>query len=196
MFDELELGHGIHDLISKTKYSRFHGTRLPVDIGEMPSTLLENWCWDKDILKYLSCHFSTLKSEYSAKWLKHHPNEKTPPKTIPDELLNKIIHNRNIFRGLYHLYQLYVFPNSICATLFHVMILTRNKSTVSRFDLAVHDVASHEQLEKLNFAKLWYDLRGELESQDFSEFYTRGHDYVTFSHLMNGYDVGYYSYLW
>jgi metallopeptidase MepB len=76
------------------------------------------------------------------------------------------------------------------------MILMVNARTVSRFDLIVHDMASHEQLEKLEFAKLWYDLRGELESQDFSKFYDGSHDHVTFGHLMNGYDVGYYSYLW
>lgn len=100
-----ELGHGIHDLVAHTKYSRFHGHRLPVDIGEMPSTLLENWCWDKDILKELSCHYSHL-PKYSEAWSAQNPGKDRPAKVIPDELLDSLIRNRNIFRGQYHLYQL------------------------------------------------------------------------------------------
>lgn len=34
-----ELGHAIHDLLSRTKFVNFHGSnRLPVDMGEMPSS--------------------------------------------------------------------------------------------------------------------------------------------------------------
>lgn len=102
----------MHDLISRTKYSRFHGTRLPVDIGEMPSTLLENWCWNKDILKELSCHYTTMDSTYLEQWRKDNPNQPDPPTKIPDELLDNIIKSRNIDRGQYHLHQLYVKTDS------------------------------------------------------------------------------------
>ena len=40
-----ELGHGIHDLAGRTKYSRFHGTSVVRDFVEAPSQMLENWCW-------------------------------------------------------------------------------------------------------------------------------------------------------
>ena len=96
----------MHDLISHTKYSRFHGTRLPVDIGEMPSTLLENWCWTKDILKELSCHYTTLDPDYLVQWRKDNPGQPDPPAKIPDELLDNILKSRNIDRGQYHLHQL------------------------------------------------------------------------------------------
>jgi Zn-dependent oligopeptidase len=40
----IELGHGIHNLVSQTRYSRFHGTSgLFYDFVEMPSMMLENW---------------------------------------------------------------------------------------------------------------------------------------------------------
>lgn len=55
-----EMGHGIHDFLARTKYVHFHGYRLPSDFGEMPRIMLKNWCWMKDVLKGLSCHYTTL----------------------------------------------------------------------------------------------------------------------------------------
>lgn len=54
-----ELGHGIHDLMGQTKYSRFHGTSVSWDFVEMPSQLLEYFCWDESILIKLSSHYKT-----------------------------------------------------------------------------------------------------------------------------------------
>merc|ERR1711939_383107 len=51
-----ELGHGIHDLVSRTTYSRFHGTNTVRDFVEAPSQMLENWCWTPSQLKALSRH--------------------------------------------------------------------------------------------------------------------------------------------
>ena len=63
-----ELGHGIHDLVSRTTYSRFHGTNTVRDFVEAPSQMLENWCWTPSQLKALSRHYSTLSSEYLEAW--------------------------------------------------------------------------------------------------------------------------------
>lgn len=37
-----ELGHGIHDLVAATHYSRFHGTNVVSDFVEAPSQMLES----------------------------------------------------------------------------------------------------------------------------------------------------------
>lgn len=66
---------------------------------------------------------------------------------------------------------------------------------VSIFDMAVHSPKTHEEIENLDAQKLWYDLREQIEGLDMSEARLGGHDYVTFSHLLAGYDAGYYSYL-
>lgn len=100
------MGHGIHDLLSKTKYARFHGTNLPRDIGEMPSIMLENWCWMKEVLKGLSCHYTTLDANYLKNWESKNPGAPEPPEKIPDILVENIVKRRFFNRGLYHLYQL------------------------------------------------------------------------------------------
>ncbi len=84
-----ELGHGIHDLVSRTKYARFHGTRTVQDFCEAPSQMLENWCWTSSQLKLLSQHYST--------------GEK-----IPDAMLESLIKAKDLNKGLFHLRQLHV----------------------------------------------------------------------------------------
>lgn len=54
-----ELGHGMHDLSGRCKYSRFHGAETASDFNEAPSQMLENWCWDATALKHLSGHYQT-----------------------------------------------------------------------------------------------------------------------------------------
>src|ERR1700710_539547 len=70
-----ELGHGIHDLAGRTKYSRFHGTSVVRDFVEAPSQMLENWCWTPSQLKSLSKHYYYTSSEYAAAY-----NEKSSEK--------------------------------------------------------------------------------------------------------------------
>lgn len=83
-----ELGHGIHDLMGKTKYSRFHGTSVAWDFVEMPSQLLEYFCWDKNVLKELSNHYES--------------GEK-----LPEELIDSIIKSKHVNGALFNLRQLH-----------------------------------------------------------------------------------------
>ncbi|KAI1450493.1 Metalloprotease [Annulohypoxylon stygium] len=83
-----ELGHGIHDLSGRTKYSRFHGTSTVRDFVEAPSQMLENWCWTPSQLKALSNHYQT--------------GEK-----IPDELIEKQISTKHVNDALFNLRQLH-----------------------------------------------------------------------------------------
>ncbi|KAI1171157.1 hypothetical protein F4777DRAFT_566511 [Nemania sp. FL0916] len=54
-----ELGHGMHDLSGRCRYSRFHGAETASDFNEAPSQMLEEWCWDARSLKLLSGHYLT-----------------------------------------------------------------------------------------------------------------------------------------
>ena len=45
-----ELGHALHCILTRAKYSRFAGTHVPVDFVEAPSQMLQNWVWDEKVL--------------------------------------------------------------------------------------------------------------------------------------------------
>ncbi|KAK9386936.1 peptidase family M3 [Lipomyces mesembrius] len=168
-----ELGHGIHDLLSKTRYIRFHGYRLPPDFGEMPSMMLEEWCWMQDVLESLSCHHTSLDPSSLQKWRSEHPGQPDPATKIPAHLVNMLIERRYASRASYHLHHL----------------------SISLFDLIVHGVSTDEKLASLDIQKLWYDLMEKIELLDFSACRDNGYANVSFGHLIAGYDVGYYSYL-
>ncbi|RCK55941.1 Saccharolysin [Candida viswanathii] len=83
-----ELGHGIHNILSKTKYSRFHGTHVERDFVETPSQMLEYWTWSKDELKGLSSHYKT-------------------GEPISNELIDQLISTKHVNTGLFNLRQLF-----------------------------------------------------------------------------------------
>lgn len=54
-----EFGHAMHSLLGATQMGSFAGTHVKVDFVEMPSQMLEEWLWDKEILKKVSKHYKT-----------------------------------------------------------------------------------------------------------------------------------------
>ena len=86
-----ELGHVMHQLCSRTQWSRFHGTKVERDFVEAPSQMLENWCWEASILQKLSSHYT--KKDASGQ-----------PEKIPLELCEKIVKAKNVNAGLMNLY--------------------------------------------------------------------------------------------
>lgn len=83
-----ELGHGIHDLMGQTKYSRFHGTSVSWDFVEMPSQLLEYFCWDEAMLTKLSSHYLTNES-------------------LPKDLIKSLVSSKNVNGAMFNLRQLH-----------------------------------------------------------------------------------------
>ncbi|EEA21849.1 saccharolysin, putative [Talaromyces marneffei ATCC 18224] len=84
-----ELGHGIHDLVRKTRYSRFHGTMTVLDFCETPSKMLENWCWLSRPLQSLSHHYET-------------------GEPIPQSMVDNLIRVKKVNSGLFYLRQLHI----------------------------------------------------------------------------------------
>ncbi|KAK0244414.1 metallopeptidase MepB [Armillaria nabsnona] len=83
-----EMGHVFHGLLSRTKFSRFHGTSVARDFVEAPSQMLENWCWEPKVLQKMSSHYET-------------------GQPLSPELIDKLIKSRYVNVGLFYLRQLF-----------------------------------------------------------------------------------------
>lgn len=169
-----ELGHAIHNLVSKTIYSRFHGTEVAEDFGEAPSQMLENWCWTPIFLKSLGQHFSYMSSEYFKFWKESSNGAPQPPSQMPDEMIENIVRLRNTNSAGFFLEQL-----QLCA-----------------FDMMIHQPKSNEAVESLDLAREYNKLVKDIQMfdvPDSSDAWNRS--FVAMPHFMENYDAGYYSYL-
>ncbi|WP_150149344.1 oligopeptidase A [Candidatus Enterovibrio escicola] len=55
-----EFGHGLHHILTQVDVSSVSGINgVPWDAVEVPSQFLENWCWEKDALAFISGHYET-----------------------------------------------------------------------------------------------------------------------------------------
>ncbi len=73
-----EIGHSLHNLLSKTQIAGFHGTAVPRDFVEVPSKMLEHVFWSRELVRMVSGHFES-------------PNEE---EKLPDKVLDKLIESR------------------------------------------------------------------------------------------------------
>lgn len=54
-----EFGHLLHATLSEVELRMRSGTKVPRDFVELPSQILENWCWEQDVLPLFSGHVDT-----------------------------------------------------------------------------------------------------------------------------------------
>ncbi len=54
-----EFGHALHGMLANTHYSSLSGTSVYWDFVELPSQILENWCYEKETLELFATHYKT-----------------------------------------------------------------------------------------------------------------------------------------
>ncbi|MEZ4795754.1 MAG: M3 family metallopeptidase [Flavobacteriaceae bacterium] len=82
-----EFGHALHGMLANTTYPSLSGTSVYWDFVELPSQVMENWCYEKEALELFARHYET--------------NE-----VIPMDLVNKIKESSTFQEGMQTLRQL------------------------------------------------------------------------------------------
>tara|TARA_A100000171_G_scaffold52178_1_gene69406 strand:- start:219 stop:2252 length:2034 start_codon:yes stop_codon:yes gene_type:complete len=91
-FDEVttlfhEFGHALHGMLSNVQYESLSGPSVYWDFVELPSQILENWCYEKECLDLFAKHYET-------------------GETIPESLVEKIKESANFLEGYQTMRQL------------------------------------------------------------------------------------------
>ncbi|MFS4456456.1 M3 family metallopeptidase [Maribacter sp. 2304DJ31-5] len=82
-----EFGHGLHGMLANTVYPSLSGTSVYWDFVELPSQIMENWCYEKEALELFAKHYET-------------------GEIIPMELIQKIKESATFQEGMQTLRQL------------------------------------------------------------------------------------------
>jgi Zn-dependent oligopeptidase len=82
-----EFGHALHGMLANTTYPSLSGTSVYWDFVELPSQILENWCYEPEALALFAYHYQT-------------------DEMIPMELVKKIKESSNFQEGIATMRQL------------------------------------------------------------------------------------------
>ncbi|GLQ32945.1 oligopeptidase A [Litoribrevibacter albus] len=83
-----EFGHGLHHMLTQINYSAVSGINgVAWDAVELPSQFMENFCWEEEVLDFISGHFET-------------------GEPLPKSLLEKMLAAKNFQSGMQMVRQL------------------------------------------------------------------------------------------
>lgn len=84
-----EFGHALHAVLGASSMASLAGTATKTDFVELPSQMLEEWLWNKDILKKVSGHYQT-------------------GQPLPDAMIDAIVAVKDLTSGYFVMRQSYL----------------------------------------------------------------------------------------
>jgi peptidyl-dipeptidase Dcp len=108
-----ELGHALHGLLSQCTYPTLSGTSVPRDFVELPSQIMENWCFEPEVMKMYAFHYQT-------------------GEVISDELIEKINASSTFNQG-------FIMTEFMSAAILDMKYHT--KTTIENFDVTAFENA-------------------------------------------------------
>lgn len=166
-----EMGHAMHGMLSDVQYESLSGTNVKRDFVEMPSQVMENWCYEPEFLNTFARHWQT-------------------GEPLPPEYISKIRAAQNHLAGWLCLRQLNLGYTDIA---FHTVNLTEitgnsririNSDSMVREKDASVGVFCAEEVEAKAMTNLLRRVPGCCTATNFSHIFG------------GGYASGYYGYKW
>ena len=163
-----EMGHAMHGMLSDVRYESLSGTNVKRDFVEMPSQVMENWCYEPEFLATFARHWQT-------------------DEPLPPEYIEKIRAAQNHLAGWLCLRQLNLGMTDIA---FHTVNLTENNRVWINSDSSVREkdasvgVFRAEEVEAAAMTDLLPRVPGCCTATNFSHIFG------------GGYASGYYGYKW
>jgi oligopeptidase A len=162
-----EFGHLLHHCTCRVSIAARAGINVAWDWVELPSQLMENWCWEREALALFARHWHT-------------------GEPFPDALVDRMMAARRFMGGWNQMRQL-SFGTLDLALHDHLA----PQLHAARGDAGAEDLDAEQGARVLAFARDHY--LGFSPSSRFAEL----HGLAAFTHIFaGGYSAGYYSYLW
>jgi peptidyl-dipeptidase Dcp len=140
-----EFGHALHGMLANTTYPSLSGTSVYWDFVELPSQIMENWCYEPEALALFAKHYET-------------------GAIIPQEYVEKIKESASFLEGMATLRQLS----------FGILDMTYHGKSSSYGGQAIADVKAFEK-QAMEGTSLYPDVAENCMSTSFSHIFQGGY---------------------
>lgn len=161
-----EFGHLLHHLLTRAELRSQAGTNVAWDFVELPSQIMENWCWEREALNLFARHYET--------------NE-----VIPEALFERLSRARTFRAATAQMRQL---TFATVDLLLHTQFVPASSE--------VFEQESFRDLEGKRALAYAFEIMNELSPTRLFEEYAMINAFTHLFASPVGYAAGYYSYKW
>ncbi|MCG6954861.1 MAG: M3 family metallopeptidase [Gemmatimonadetes bacterium] len=170
-----EFGHLLHHCTSRVEIPGRAGINVAWDWVELPSQLMENWCWEEKALELFARHHET-------------------GEPFPDELFQRMVAARRFMGGWAQMRQLSFGTVDLAL---HGELAPRLRAERAASDGNAEDEQTETEVDRRLGEEAMEFTRSRFTEFSPSASFANLHPLTSFTHLFaGGYAAGYYSYLW